>query len=433
MKIVRKAKTLSENLETEIKEKVPKPVKDYSNLGLTHNPFPPAGIPREDRLFEPIGKNIDQNLHLFIRSTYLPERKEKGEYAGLTIVGDFGMGKTHIMKYLKRTIDKISSSEDVNFPSITAFVDRPEDDPRTIIHKIIEQIGEDNIRKYVWNIVIEKIIEEYEGKEEKFYKEYEIHANLFKTEKSLFAEPMRSVYLEFLSVFKQLKGDIKKLQEKVLHIIKDTIIPDDALAHRYLDLIFVQKEISRAWEALAGYASTREFQKKEVMFLRSVVNILRKQGYAQLYVFIDEFEDISKIRKEKLINYLTTLNILINNQSNWALIVSLNSAALKKIGTESAPLYDRLTSYKIELMPLDIKGAERIVLNYLNTARKDSSSLSPFKENTLKAILDISQGNYRSFILLCQKLVEYAADLGLKPPLKKELIQRIESFGRLPE
>lgn len=395
----------------------PKLQKNYSLLGLKFNPFPSAGLPRFSSL-SPLDTDVKDKMKHFIRSTYAATKEE--EYAGLTIIGDFGMGKTHIMKYLIEQIKLLNEaslkSHNVNFSAITCFIDKPEDTPQSVIHKIVEQIGIDNIRKYIGRIILER----FKEKPDTFYNEFRPkQSTLFSRSKSdwmkLFEEPTSSNYLEFLALFNGLGGDSKLLQEETRNIIKETVVQDSTLADRYLDLIFEEKKANSSWDILAGYVSNRNIQRKEVIFLNSVVKILRHVGFKQLYVFVDEFEDVSKLKGAKLSNYLITLNTLINQEKRWALVVSLTPEALRKIKEESAPLYDRLTSYKINLNQLDTKKANVLLTNYLNLAReKESTDISPFIEKGTKEMLKTSKGNYRSFILLAHKAIQVALDSNKK-------------------
>ena len=246
----------------------------------------------------------------------------------------------------------------------------------------------------------------------------------------LFAEPTRSNYLEFLRKFREMQGDLKLLQEEAREIIKKKIISDDTLADRYLSLIFPEKKADTSWEILAGYISAKDLQRKEVKFLNSIVRILRENGFNLLYVFIDEFEDVSKIKGAKLTNYLTTLNTLINNERRWAVITSLNEDALQIIKDESVPLYDRLTTYRIDLKNLDEKSAKQLIVHYLNLARKkEEGSLSPFSEELIRKALESSKGNYRSFIRFAHKAIEYAVLNKVKPPLSADVINKIRDIA----
>jgi hypothetical protein len=406
--------------------------KDYSNLGLKFNPFPPAGIPRYPFL-PPLDPDAKGTIRDFIKSTYSYSTDEKEEfinYAGLAIVGDYGMGKTHVMKYTKMFIEYLNETEKDVFSAATCFIDRPEESPQRVIHHIVEQIGPDTIRKYVWMI----LIDEFQRDADSFYEKFRSRQQtlLGRKEKwdKLFKEPTKSNYLEFLGKFKEMQGDVKLLQEEAREIIKKKIIMDDTLADRYLSLIFPEKKANTSWEILAGYISAKDLQRKEVKFLNSIVRILRENGFNLLYVFIDEFEDVSKIKGAKLTNYLTTLNTLINNERSWAVITSLNEDALTKIKEESTPLYDRLTSYKVDLKPLDEEGAKQLIVHYLNLARKkEENSISPFSEELIRKALTSSKGNYRSFIRFAHKAIEYAVLNKVKPPLSADVMNKTRDIA----
>ncbi|MBW2003418.1 MAG: hypothetical protein JRI72_02230 [Deltaproteobacteria bacterium] len=398
--------SFTDELIQELKKK--KGRQDYASLNLNFNPFPPAGLPRF--ILPPLDDKQLDTLKHFILSTYISPKRQ--DYAGLTIIGEYGMGKTHLMKYIQDAIDDLSNGaveerKDIKFSAVTCFVDKPEDAPQIVIHKIVEQIGLDKIRKYIGKI----LLDEFSKDKKKFFKKFKSHqTTLFDTERTkLFDEPSISNFLEFLSRFKNFWGNITVLQDTAREIIKEKIVQDTTLADRYLDLVFEEKKASSSWDILAGYISNRNIQKKEVMFLNSIVGILKHVGFQQLYVFVDEFEDVSKLKGAKLSNYLITLNTLINKQGKWAIVVSLTKDALGKIKEESAPLHDRLTSYAVKLQPLNESKAKRMVANYLNMARSDASEdITPFNDEGVKEMLNISKGNCRSFILLAHKALDVA-------------------------
>lgn len=399
--------------------------RDYSKFGIKFNPFPPAAIARYPQL-PPLDEQVYKKILRFITSTYSKREDEKfGEYAGLSIVGEYGMGKTHLMKHIQLIIDSLNKSE-TEFSALTCFIDRPEDSPQRVIHKIIEQIGADNLRKLLWNI----LIEEFQKDVQAFYEKHKSAGTLIMSKKEewsrLFIAPTKTNPLEFLREFRKLGGNAKTLEEDCRRIIKEKIIPDDVLAERYLDLLFPTKKGELSWDILAGYIIRKDIQRKEVQFLNSIAQILKENNYNMLYVFIDEFEDISKLSKIKLTNYLLTLNTLINRERHWAVIVSLTQDALALIKERSPPLYDRLTSDIIQLKPLNEEKAKQLIINYLNLAREDKSEdIYPFSEELVLQMLKISKGNYRSFVRLAHKIIELSLIEDICPPFTKEVLERL--------
>jgi ABC-type dipeptide/oligopeptide/nickel transport system ATPase component len=381
--------------------------KDYSLLGLKFNPFPFAGLPRF--ILPPLDSEVMKKIVHFISSTW-----KKEEYSGLTIVGDYGMGKTHLMKYIQEVINDLTvqaRKSKIDFSAATCFIDRPEDTPQRVIHKIIEDIGLDNIRKYIWKIIIDNVMAD----KNKFYNNYKPTYSLFgdstNSWNELFEEPIKSNYLEFLERFRRHRGNFKKLQEDIRKIIEKEIVCDSALADRYLNLILFseEKEADISWDILAGYVTKRDVKNKEIIFLNSIVEILEKVGLKHLYVFVDEFEDIGKLSSAKKTNYLLTLTTLINREARWSVVISLPRSVLEEEIKKEPPLYDRLTSTKINLKPLDEKKSKELLTRYLNLAReKEKDTHKPFSDTCIKEMIKISEGNYRSFLVLAYNSIEVA-------------------------
>jgi hypothetical protein len=192
-----------------------------------------------------------------------------------------------------------------------------------------------------------------------------------------------------------------------------------------LDLILPEKDAEVTWDVLAGYIGNRDIQKREIHFLKSIVKILRKNGYNLLYVFIDEFEDVSKLKGTKLTNYLLTLNTLINSEKNWAVVVSLTREALKIIKKESPPLYERLTVESIQLALLNTQKAAKLLTSYLNLAREKRDNTFPFSEDLIERMVLISKGNYRSFIRKANKIIETALIEEISPPFDVEILEKV--------
>jgi len=401
---MKKKNIVDELIEDLQKEKIE---KDYSLLGIKFNPFPFAGLPRF--ILPPLDPVIIRKILHFISSTW-----KKDEYSGLTIVGDFGMGKTHLMKFVQAIINHLTiraRESKIDFSAVTCFIDRPEDTPQRVIHKIIEDIGLDNIRKYIWKIAIDNITAEKDQFHEKYKSEYPLFDQSKEIWDELFKEPIKSNYLEFLERFRKKRGNFKKFQEDIRDIIKNEIVSDSALADRYLNLILFteEKEAETSWDILAGYVTKRDVQNKEIIFLNSIVKILRKVGFKHLYVFVDEFEDIGKLSTAKKTNYLLTLTTLINREAQWSVVISLPRSVLEEVIKKEPPLYDRLTSTKINLNPLDEKKGKELLTSFLNRARdKEKNSFIPFSEECIKEMIKISEGNYRSFLLLAYNSIEVA-------------------------
>ena len=99
-----------------------------SHLGLKFNPFP-AAIAKYVT-FPPLDDEINSKINNFISSTYTISGDDGtiGQYAGLTIVGDYGYGKTHLMRYIQWLINSLNNhvKEKIEFKAMTCFIDIPD-------------------------------------------------------------------------------------------------------------------------------------------------------------------------------------------------------------------------------------------------------------------------------------------------------------------
>ncbi|WP_435356599.1 hypothetical protein [Emticicia sp. SJ17W-69] len=407
------------------------PEDRYAKLGLKFNPFPAAAIAQFTHL-DPVDSDIFEKIGYFITNTYKKNVNDGniGDYAGLTIVGSYGSGKTHLMKYIERQINDISINKSVDFSSLTAFIDRPEEKPLNIITKIIEDLQPDNLRRMIWYCIYPYLI----SNKDSFFETYFKTSLFTDTDKEeLFRPEILGNPLVFYEKVKRLRGNINKLFEDCQNILTHSnhdfqITNDISIAQRYLGLIFPEKAPNHNWEVLTGYVTTKDVQNKEFLFLKSLVKILQKNGYGMLYVFIDEFENFATLKGAKLTNYINTLSTMINKERNWAVITSITQDALQAIKPESPQLFDRLVSVEIKLNSLNMETGKRMIDNYLNFAKKSSEVETPnvFSELLLTEMIRKTEGNARGLIKLCNKVIEKAADSkNFQIPIQSEILADI--------
>ncbi len=410
-------------LEIQLREKMAKQLRverDYTSLNLKFNPFPVTGIPPEwCHLLPPLDKTHLQQIFRFVQETYSARGAAVSDYSGLVIIGDYGMGKTHTLRFIKKLIEQLRETHKELPTPVTAFIERPEKNILIVIQRIIEQIGHDLFRKYLWRIILVKIREKYQDQAMKRYflrdgalTRYMSTEKVEKTTKSLeeqlFDDLSVSNYLRFIRLFEQHGGNIDQLRQDAEEILREEgITKDPYLLDLFLDLILKDKEGKKSWEVLIGHLSSKRRTNKEVEFLNSLIGILQKNNHSNLYVFIDEFEHIVTLSRKQRLSYLRTLNTLINVQRKWAVAIALTREALELIKSDYPPLHDRLTRFLIELRPLDHEQARQLTMNFLVQARiQPRDDLHPFTEEDIKFALEESQGNYRLFIHLLHDLIE---------------------------
>ena len=76
-----------------------KKVLDYGRYGLSCNPFPYAGIPREEPVF---CANREKELYTIAEVINFSFGRSSSH---LALIGSYGNGKTHILRYVKGQVN----------------------------------------------------------------------------------------------------------------------------------------------------------------------------------------------------------------------------------------------------------------------------------------------------------------------------------------
>lgn len=390
----------------------------YENMKLDFNPFPVTGIAREETLFPPIREQVRDHVIEYIRSTYKLQ-----EYGGLAIIGDYGMGKSHILRYLNEKINKILGRKAEN-PVIAVYIDNPGMNARRLVQSILENIGLDELRKYLGIMILDQFESNFHREGERFLKKFlprQLPLLDKKSFESLMTEPNRSTFFAFLDEYKKRGYDLKKMQNFVRKTIFENMIQDTVAAEQFTSLLFGDEfSIYRSWESITGDLKTRQSsEKSQRQFFRGVIKILKEQGYVHLYVMLDEFEDITisrRISKPKAAEYLSMIRLFVDEHiPEISIVLGTAPKGWEQVKKQLPALASRFR--EIRLTPLSAEQMKKIMINYLNLARAEKSkfskfkgSITPFSEHTLKTLVKACGGNIRSLLMTCHRLIEYAAE-----------------------
>lgn len=393
----------------------------YAKLGIKYNPFPRSGTTNingndiYNRFMIPIDPVVLGQLNMFISNSLANnEIDNTDKFISATVLGNYGSGKTQLLMYTRFLLNMIATSSDYEATPYVIYIDNPGVSLLEFIGNIIARIGEENLRKYLWNNIINVIDNEYE------YKNILLpYVNntilLFDTEnKDPFAAENRVSYKQFLTVFtrnitttdKRKKFDLefRNLLLKVL----DYYTKDSVVSYYFYEFISGDYGVNKTWEALTS-GSLKQLKGKEARVIKYIVKLVKEQGFSDFFILVDEFEDITEgcLTKSQIDNYVYNLRTLLDEQREWCLMFTMTPLALKKLRSVSPPLADRISSREIWLQDLNTEQAISIVKNYMTIVEHDS--LLPFTEDGIAYLVDIVDGNIRRFLKMCFRLIEEAA------------------------
>lgn len=393
-----------------------KPETKYKKFGLKYNPFPKSGTANINESTEttefllPIDEEVLNGIVNYVGdSLYSSDDSDDYKLIG-TVTGDYGTGKTQLLLFAKSLI--------LNEPkkAYVIYINNPGTKLSELIGSIIENIGQEQFKKYLWNQIMEaiKVNVTYKNKLSLY-----LSQSLFPN-KNPFSPENEANHRLFLEAFlSQISNRIKvkelndTLREIIIEILSEKNEDDAVIAKYFYDLISEDFGISKSWEALIS-GDGNYLDSKVVKLLNAIITIVKEQGFERFYLLVDEFEDITsgRLSKKEQDNYTHNLRTLIDKERRWCLLIAMTSTALEDIATLSPPLYDRLTDRKISIKRLSNEQAYILMSNYLKLARENSeeSNISPFTKEGLDYINSISGELPRLFLRHAYYTLERAVD-----------------------
>ncbi len=398
-----------------IQKREQKPETKYKKFSLKYNPFPKSGTANINESTEttesliPIDDDVLNGVVNYVGdSLYSNDGTEDYKLIG-TITGDYGTGKTQLLLFAKSLI--------LNEPkkAYVIYINNPGTKLSELIGLIIENIGHEQFKKYLWNQIIEAIKsnDEYKNKLSGY-----LRSDLF-PDKDPFSPENEANHRLFLEAFLGQINNRKKINELNI-ILRDVIIEilskknedDSVIAKYFYDLIAEDFGISKSWEALIS-GDGNYLDTKVVRLLNAIITIVKEQGFERFYLLVDEFEDITsgRLTKKEQDNYTHNLRTLIDKERRWCLLIAMTSRALADIETLSPPLYDRLTDRKINIKRLSNEQAHILVSNYLKLASEQTEdAFFPFTGEGIDYINTVSGELPRLFLRHIYFILERAVD-----------------------
>lgn len=406
----------------------------YAQWGIEFNPFPRSGTSNingsdeVNRQLKPlVSKTMNEITRYIINALQPNDIDPKDQFISATIVGDYGSGKTQMLMYAKSVLNGIRDSE-TRFKPYTIYIDNPGGSIQEFIGNVIGKIGEENVRKYVWNHIIETI-KSHEGIREQlrpYEPNYAVLFNEMKDSLNPYADVNTTSYKQFLDVFirnmnPQKKRKFDDLFSSIVQSILNKDTDNSTVAYYFYEFISSDFGINKTWEALTS-GKLKQMDGKEAEAIRYIVKLIKREGYTHVFILVDEFEDLTagRLTKAQQDNYIHNLRILLDQHREWCLLFAINPHALERLQVLSPPLADRVLVRRIALDNLSNEEVKNVYCTYLMLAKYQGKL--PFTDDAIDYIRDSNDGNMRRVLKSAYALFEAAADKGVKE-LDKEFVE----------
>jgi len=403
----------------------PGETSQFQKLKLGFNPFPRAGISdlnSPSGLIEklaPIDLEVEKLIEEYVLDSLgLQYQATENKFISTVIRGDYGSGKTQTLLYIKFLLESFSELKDLNKRPYVIYIDNPGVKLTELIGGIISQIGEENFKRYIWDISLNGIALN-ESIKTKLLQFIPRGVSLFEDNTDPFDPVNLNSYKSFLDAwYLRVLNSNPKRKKEFLDLLKTEVVQilqkefnNPTVSLYFFELLSENIGINKAWEALTS-GEGKSLDKKEVHLLKAIVQLITKQGYTDFYILVDEFEDITegRLNTQELDKYLKNLRALIDKDRTWCAVFSMTSTALQKLKSASPPLAERISGRIIDLKSLNEPRAKAILINYLNLARPESSDLFPFDDSGINILINLSHGIPRVFLKSCFSFIQRALE-----------------------
>ena len=325
----------------------------YKSLGLQRNPFPGTPVPEDEPTF------------LFARGTVAEEVAKRIVRAirerdpqHFVVLGQYGSGKSHILKYFKHEINARFFPEG---KSVAAYVNHP---------------GK-NFQEFYRNLI--------EGLSLDFF---------------------GSLYRRFEDVEKQDSNGQRR--PELLNVLKAAAADTDS---RFTAWQWLQgNRQGRLDLEKLGIGYSNHDADRQLETLASLLTVFNQTGPSSLVIFLDEFEELTTLRSDFQTTYLNHLRRLIDISKNQVLlVVSATPEGFDVIRTGGHALVRRLAVTQYVLEPLTPDETWDLIRGYLELASTSpGAAASIIDRGSSDEIQRIMEGRVSEIVRACHDLIESA-------------------------
>lgn len=396
--------------------------RNYDRFYLRRNPFPAIGIPEE-------ALSITVNRETVVKrfQNVTRELLDTGRSIITVMVGEYGSGKTHLLKLFKKSVNtQLLSFEG----TLAVYIKTPGDDFSYFFYGFVDDIGLDLLSQLSIKFISDTMKAEH------------------KLMKHIFDERMRKSFISSELGLVEVMDKIAffDLANELKHSKFSRINSD--LVHVFLSLAN-PKLSSTAWKWLLGerldkgekellYIDTSIDPKTTYELFRDFAKLFERIGIKNLVVLVDELEKITLLTKLKKDKYQDDLRRLIDDHpKNVCFYFAIAPRQWQDLTREPTALVRRLKGNWHLLEDFKENETRELIEKYLFSARIDQypgkkvkdtfpscdPSLFPFTDAAIVTISKESKGVVSDILLIGRKALEVLCDSEEYKVITAELVK----------
>lgn len=396
--------------------------RNYDRFYLKRNPFPAIGIPEETLLI-----TADREAVIKRFQNVITELLDSDQSIITVMVGEYGSGKSHLLKLFKKSVDaQLLSSE----KTMAVYIKSPGEDFSYFFYGFVDNVGLELLKQISVAYISEKLASD---------KKLQKHLTDSKVMEGFLAGKVRFEEMITKSFFPDLINDIEETYFS--DIERD-------LAQAFLS--FANPKMSSiAWRWILGESLDKD--EKELLDVSAsidssgtyelfcdLVKLLHKAGIKNMVILVDELEKITLLSKTRKGQYQDDLRRLIDDHpTNVCFYFAIAPAQWQDLTREPTALVRRLKGNWHLLEDFKENDTKELVEKYLFSARIDlypvndirgkyrslETSMFPFTKEAIEIINKEAKGVVSDVLLICRRSLELLADFSQYEIIDSKVVQ----------
>lgn len=401
--------------------------KDYSKYYLKMNPFPTSAVPEE---VPPFTADREREKEHF--KNMIGELINNNRTSVTVFVGEYGSGKSHLIRAFKHVVNKqLFSFSDGAY---AIYVRSP---GRNFLDFYMEFI--DDIKRENLTVFAERIISDYIANNRSTVKKF-IYDDELKKRINVIEED-----IPLLLQSSMIIDMFKDIANKNFTTLKNTDVLYSLLytAHPTLSAYswkwFLGSKLTRDEMEYINVRSSIDNPRTAYAVLNDFIKILNIIGIRYVVVFADELEKLTTIPSNLRTVYQDDLRHLIDDYPHgMGIFFAITAFHWQQLNKETTALTRRLEDYVYGLELFKAEQVKELIEKYLEYGRMtefDKSkmikecepTLYPFTNESVEEIYALTQGVCSKIIRLCRKCIEYLIEEGKGGVVTVDLVQKLYS------
>jgi len=389
--------------------------RNYDTFFLKRNPFPGIGVPSDTIPFTVDREDIKKRF-----TETIAELQENETGLITVLIGDYGSGKSHLLKLFKQSVNTYLLSQN---PGILAvYVKSPGEDFGEFFSQFIDDIGRSLLTAYSQEIFKEYFIS-HRSESLKHFSTDELKAILIENKYEIGDMIKKSRYLDLFNAIKNEKfSDIGS--NDLVYAFLSLSHPD--LSTRAWKWFLMDKIDKKDYREHLLIESPIDNEKIAYVVFKNLTRLLNLLKIQSLVILVDELEKIGSLSpSQKRIDYQEQLRTLIDDYpKNLCLFFAIAPTQWDELTKTSTAFIRRLAGTWARLDDFKKEDTKELIETYLHFSRVKNynsqkvrekfpdcePSLCPFTKDSIDSIQQESDGRVSRVLMLCRKSLEYLYD-----------------------